>query len=447
MDTQIRTFSYPNGEIQRVQLVRWEDWGKLEFWKPKYSEASLSCFERIYRQFLVPACPWLFGSMVMFQLPEDMEVPFSMETAKYGRLSSPLTAATAALEAGVHFRGKSPIFRDKTTESFYRELECRKCLHVVRGRLPITTIIPVGNLSGFLTESERDSALKVNASFFIMDRFDCATVYDHIGVHLGLCVKNGVVENPPLYKREALLVKKDGTVSVTMPELKDLTLRIGEKSYLPGKNAAVFTRPRHFRTPPTAGKQLVIIGRQVAAVVEKGSIPVPASGFVLCPERECTAAPGDTVLYQGMEDVLFGIQVGNSILRDGVKTEKFISRFYNIRHLQPVPYPPSLYPMNFRKSRAARIALGADKDGKPMLLWAEGAGKLRYIPGQDSCGASLSEMAEICAAVGMVNAVNLDGGGSAQLLLKNKRSLLISDRREEANSECERPVPLALMIK
>lgn len=447
MDAQIRTVSYPNGEIQRVQLVRWEDWGKLEFWKPKYSEASLSCFERIYRQFLVPACPWLFGNMVMFQLPEDMEVPFSMETAKYGRLSSSLTAAAAALEAGVHFRGKSPIFRDKSTESFYRELECRKCLHVVRGRLPITTIIPVGNLSGFLTESERDSALKVNASFFIMDRFDSATVYDHIGVHLGLCVKNGVVENPPLYKREALLVKKDGTVSVTMPELKDLTLRIGEKSYLPGKNAAVFTRPRHFRTPPTAGNQLVIIGRQVAAVVEKGSIPVPASGFVLCPERECTAAPGDTVLYQGMEDVLFGIQVGNSILRDGVKTEKFISRFYNIRHLQPVPYPPSLYPMNFRKSRAARIALGADKDGKPMLLWAEGAGKLRYIPGQDSCGASLSEMAEICAAVGMVNAVNLDGGGSAQLLLKNKRSLLISDRREEDNSECERPVPLALMIK
>jgi exopolysaccharide biosynthesis protein len=85
--------------------------------------------------------------------------------------------------------------------------------------------------------------------------------------------------------------------------------------------------------------------------------------------------------------------------------------------------------------------------GKPMLLWAEGAGKNRYIPGEDSCGASLKEMADICAYVGMLNAVNLDGGGSAQILVNNSRSLKISDRKKSDNSEEERPVPLALMIE
>ena len=174
--------------------------------------------------------------------------------------------------------------------------------------------------------------------------------------------------------------------------------------------------------------------------------PIPASGFVLCPVGTCDAKPGDSVSYPGMEEVIFGIQVGNSIVRNGVKTERFLSRFYNIRHLEPVPFPPSLYPMNFKGGRAARIALGADAQGKPMLLWAEGAPKLGYLPGTHSRGASLSDMADICTDVGMVNAVNLDGGGSAQMLLNNQRFLEISDRNPD-HSESERPVPNALIIR
>ena len=100
----------------------------------------------------------------------------------------------------------------------------------------------------------------------------------------------------------------------------------------------------------------------------------------------------------------------------------------------------------YAAERAARIALGADKDGKPMLLWAEGAGKLGYVPGTGSRGASLSDMAQICSELGMVNAVNLDGGGSAQILLNNKRNLLISDRNAD-HTEAERPVPAALIIQ
>jgi exopolysaccharide biosynthesis protein len=102
--------------------------------------------------------------------------------------------------------------------------------------------------------------------------------------------------------------------------------------------------------------------------------------------------------------------------------------------------------MDFDHARAARIALGADASGKPMLLWAEGAAKFGYVPGKGSCGASLKEMADICADLGMHNAVNLDGGGSAQILLNNRRSLMISDRKAEDHSEAERPVPLALYI-
>lgn len=447
MRSDIKSYTFPNGEIQRVQVVRVGEWSELEFLHPDYSDGALDCFSDIYSQYLVPKCPWIFGTMVMFHLPEGLAVPFSHDTKKYGCVSDGLTASAAALEMGVRFIGGRPVFRDEQVEAFWHALEARGCLRIIRGRLPITTVIPVGSAPGYLSRTEPDAALKVNASFFIMDRFDCATVYDHVGTPFGLCVRDGVVLNPPLFRREALLAKKDGSVTVSELDVRQLELEINGKRYAHGKNAVIHSRPDLPRTPPGKGMRLVIIGCRVAAVQTGGSVRIPASGFVLCPEGPCAVSPGDRVTYLGLEDVRFGIQVGNSIVRDGEKTVGFRSRFYNIFHLEPVPFPPSLYPMNFKKDRAARIALGADREGKPMLLWAEGAGKLGRTPGRDSRGASLQDMARFCCDAGMVNAVNLDGGGSAQILMKNRRVLLISDRNKEDGTEAERPVPLGLMVR
>jgi len=446
MDSEIRMFPREQGEHQRVHVVRLDRWEDLDFLQPPHAEESLSCFSHIYRQFLVPACPWLFGHMVLFHLPGDVEVPFPRDTGHFGEVGEALTAAAAAMHQGLRIRGGKPVFRDEALRKFWEELERRNAVHVVSGKLPITTIIPVARTTGYLSRTEQNAAMKVNASFFIMDRFDCATIYDQVGTVLGLCVKDGVVRNPPLYDREALLVRRDGSVEVKNIALSDLELEIGGCCYRPGKNAELYTRPARAYTPGGRGKRLVIIGSRVAAVVTDRRTPIPASGFVLCPRGECSARAGDPVIYRGMEDVLFGIQVGNSILRAGEKTLSFRSKFYNLRGLEPVPYPPSLYPLDFGKARAARIALGSDAQGKPMVLWAEGAAKLGHTPGVDSCGASLSEMAQICEAVGMVNAVNLDGGGSAQLLLHNRRSLCISDRTPPDNLEAERPVPLGLIF-
>ena len=97
MQSEIRTFTYPNGEMQRVHLVRPESWEQVDFLNLSYQEPAMDCFHRVYRQFLVPACPWLFGQMVMFCLPEDVEMPFPYETKGYGHVANPLTAAAAAV--------------------------------------------------------------------------------------------------------------------------------------------------------------------------------------------------------------------------------------------------------------------------------------------------------------------------------------------------------------
>ena len=439
MLSQVKTFSYPNGEIQRAQAVRLDRWDELDFLTLSYEEPAFKGFCDIYRRFLVPACPWLFGHMILFRLPQKTDLP--KESRKYGAVTDELTAAAILLEKGVKIIGGKPRFFDDAAKKLYLELENQGCLQIVSGKLPITTVIPVGDLPGFLSNAETDARLKINAHFFIMDRFDCATVFDHVGAPIGLCVKDGLVSNPPLYGREALLVKKDGSIEVRPLDITDLTISIGGKI----QSGRIYTRPKGIATPADSRKKLVIVGNKVVAVKQRGSAPIPASGFVLA-VSESNAKPGDIVTYQGLEKVAFGLQIGNSILKNGVKTKEFISKFYNIRGFEPIPYPPSLYPVNMDKTRAARTAIGADRQGRPMLLWAEGKGKCDYFPGKDSCGATLDELAEICADMGMHTAVNMDGGGSAQILLHNRRQLLICDRHPD-RSEAERAIPIALIVK
>ena len=446
MQSEVKKHVYENGEIQRVHVVRWDEWSQVDFLFPKHDDSAIGCFHHIYKNFLVPTCPAIFPQMIMFYLPEDMEVDFPLESKKYGKVKDKLMAASIALEEGVKLKDGKPIFKNEKVEALWKELEKRDSVYVVRGLLPHTKVIPVGQFVGYLSKSEADAQMKVNANFFIMDPIDCATIYDQVGRPFGLCVKNGVVEQPPLFGREALLVKADGSVCIKELNVYDLTFEINGKTYIPGENASVYTRPERIKTPSVDGIYLVIIGNHIVAIKEKGPVEIPASGFVLRLSNT-DAVPGDEVIYHGLEDITFGLQVGNSIVRGGEKTERFISQFYNVRKLEPVPYPPSLYPMDFEKARAARIALGADKDGKPVLFWAEGAGKLHYTPGEDSCGASLSEMAEIAVDLELTDAINLDGGGSAQILMNNKRSLLISDRNTEDNSEAERLVPMGLIVK
>ena len=106
-----------------------------------------------------------------------------------------------------------------------------------------------------------------------------------------------------------------------------------------------------------------------------------------------------------------------------------------------------LHPLDYEKDRAPRIAVGADGEGRPVFVWAEGKGKNGYEAGRDSCGASLSEMCRILQDLGVPNAVSLDGGGSAQIEYEGKRYLKISDRDFATGEESERPIPMGIVIR
>ena len=65
--------------------------------------------------------------------------------------------------------------------------------------------------------------------------------------------------------------------------------------------------------------------------------------------------------------------------------------------------------------------------------------------GKEGEGASLKEAAEIAEDIGMMNAIHLDGGGSAQILRKGKRSLKLSDRDAVSYAEAERAIPVGIV--
>ena len=268
MKTQVYSFPREKGEIQRVQLVRPESWQSLDFFAPSPSPAALDCFADIYEKYLVPACPPLFCNMVMFRLPEELEAALPTYISDRGLLSDRLSIAAAALKKGIRIRGGKVHFKDESLRPMWTELEARGCVRIIKGMQPRTKIIPVANIAGYLSASAAGASMKVNSSFFIMDCFDAATIHDHVGTPLGLCVKDGEILNPPLFSREALLVKKDGSVCIEQPDLKDLSIGIGEHSFRHGENCRIYSRPEKLLSP-LRGEKLIVVGGQVAAVIIK----------------------------------------------------------------------------------------------------------------------------------------------------------------------------------
>ena len=424
------TIKYENGELQRLQLVRAESFDEINFFSPPFSAVAFERVCRLYEEFIVPRRPGVFGQLVLFRLPEGEE----------GR------RAPQIFRKGLKIINGRPLFLSREAGRLFGRLEEKGEVRIVRGSLPMTTVLPVGRSFGFLSEGEQDAAMKCNSSFFVMDRFDCFTTYDSIGTPIGLMVKEGETLNPPLFNREAFFVKKDGSVSVRLPEPGETSFEVDGRLFTPGVNAELFARPAFRKTPAGKGTELIIAGSLIADVKKAGGNPVPSSGFALRIREKVNCAPGEKIIIRGFEEYKFAVQAGNSAVIEGKKTEGFISSFYNIHNLWSTSYPPSLYPLDYEKDRAPRMLLGADAQGRPMLAWLEGKGKFGYDFGRESCGASLKEAADIAKELGMHNAVNLDGGGSAKILLKNKRSLLISDRIKETNLEAERAVPAGLII-
>jgi hypothetical protein len=443
MHSEIHHYVLSKGEHLNVQAVYPDRFPDLRFLRPSFDPLAFHKLCDLYRDYVVPKYALVFGTLVHFYVPEDMDIPFADKDESYGILFDKTVLCNVLFRKHIHLVNNDLVFDDPHVEAIFRSLQERNCIRISRGKRKQLSFLPVSRTIGFLSECRIEAQMKVNANFFIMDLFDLGSVYDQIGTPFGLCVKDGRILQPPLFDREVFLVK-DGKACITDISLKQLAVVIDGIAYRDGKNAAFLSRPQYKRSP-SGGSDLVVVNDRVIACKEGGCCEIPSSGFVIHLDQKVSIRDSG-VRYQGLEDISFAMQVGNSVIRNGKMTEGFISPFYKFLHFWKVSYPPAMYPGNYRADRAPRIVLGADIENKPMLLWLEGAAKFGHDPSRDSVGASLSETSAICRQLGMYNGIHLDGGGSAQILLRNKRELMISDRSKEDLKENERAIPMALYI-
>lgn len=374
----------------------------------------------MYEKYLVPVMPYIFGQLHIFYLPEDIKLPFDVKGIKDRYIKTKIYL--------------TKHYHDKKAQELIKELKERNCYYIVKGKLPVRRIMPYADI-GYLS-SENTDCLKFNSSFFSFDVIDADSPYDIYGTPIGLNVKDGKILNPPQFNREALLVYKNGEVKIKNISIRDIKINI---------EGRVYERGEIKYTPYSNNRELIVIKDEVVAIKNGGHNIIPSTGFIINTKNKDIKV-GDKVIYSGLEDVVFSIQVGNSVIKDNIKTEEFTSSFYNVYSLKNKPFPPSMYPLNYKEDKAPRMVLGANQDNKPVVVFVEGANKLAYQKGIDSIGASLSQLADILQDLKIKNAINLDGGGSAQILINNKRKLKVSNRDSEGN-EIERPVPIGLIYR
>lgn len=448
IDSRIHTVRYENGEMQRYQVVSGFAWEDLCDVKAPFTPAVFEELCHLYRDFVVAKNPELYGALVMLHVPSGMEQPFAYDS-RYGkvfdfRLASAMALRSMVQDGVISCCNRTLQVNDPVAARFLEELEKKGYLNVIYGERNVVNIMPFGDDLGFLSEKSPSFPFICNTSFFEMDLLDNDSPYDLFGTPYGLSLKDGVMSRPPINDREALLVDKAHNVGISYPTVRDMDIRIQGKVFRNNCNCSVYGRPSTRTTPVSDGLDIVVVGTSVVAFHHGGGINIPACGFVIHTTEVLEEVPS-CVEYLGFEDMVFGIQVGSSSVKDGVIMTDFQSPFFDYRK-DTVPYPPSMYPLNFAKDRAPRMAICSDSEGKPFIVWAEGCSKRGYNFGNESCGASLLELGQYCHSIGAYQCLNMDGGGSAEIFIDGKLKMHVSDRHED-NSDSERPVPAGLGIR
>ncbi len=324
-------------------------------------------------------------------------------------------------------------------------------------------LAPVDRL-GFLREFVWRERPRVafNASYFLLEHDDFFSHHSALGESYNLYVRDGAVLRPPLYRRAAFYQSAAGRWQTGYFSLADVSITlpggivlVPQGSKLPGLSfsldpgdsaeVAVYTRAsglktraRPLRHTPTEAKRIefTIVDTRIVGRKTGGGLDIPQNGLVL--SFAPGALPPGAIPGEGLPGVQYGfasqthhairqaIQVGPMLLRGGqivtsptsLADEQFWPTPLGCTALDDAGIVPTDYPDDVDRTRAGRIGLGVDSQGRLIVVAAPSAERGTHIPGVDSHGATLAELAGLLAQAGVIDAINLDGGGSTHLFFR-----------------------------
>jgi len=251
-----------------------------------------------------------------------------------------------------------------------------------------------------------------SGGFFLYSEPDIAPPsarYDPVG----LLVTEGALRSAPLFTRTALTEDATGW-HVGPVELDACRLAVG------GHELALRGRRRWTRAATRSvacdDGALVIVGDRVQACVAPGArVEVPLNGVVLA-WPEPPVAPGSIARWS-LPGVACGIAGGPRLVEAGRPLADLAAAPVPAPQLVAEDFCGTAPPRTFSQDETGdrnllpRLAVGLDRSGRLLVAAVDG----RDLSG--ALGLTLSATARLMAALGCVDAMNLDGGSSKRLVL------------------------------
>ncbi|HXF82013.1 MAG TPA: phosphodiester glycosidase family protein [bacterium] len=253
------------------------------------------------------------------------------------------------------------------------------------------------------------------------------------GAPLGMVVIDGELVSAPLPRRSVFGISREGEPFIN-------SFQFQGRIHTP-RNVALWVSA--VNRPPHAGAVAVYTPRygpltphlQIAALVRDGIVQSFVSGRIMIPDRGYVLAvnQGDaelltrhlavgdrvTVRFDFWPDmeVISALGGGPRLVKDG----------------QPfIPFVWEWLPIRIFASRAPRTAVGITAHGKLIFVTVDGRSRR-------NTGMTLAELARLMVDLGAREAMNLDGGGSATMVVGGRTV-------NEPSDGAERPVGSALLI-
>ena len=357
-------------------------------------------------------------------------------------------------------------------------------------------LIPIGRLAfpRDLVWRERPR-IAFNTAFFLLEHNDFFSFHSALGESYGLFVQDGVIQRPPLYRRSAIFQRANGQWQTGMFSLEDVSIALPggmvlmSESHSPqtmtgshifsfalNTQAEVTVYTRLYgtasqgrvlgRTPIEGGRvELTIIDKRIVGWKAGGGLEIPQNGFVLsffqgilASEALATLRARPLVSYRFMrgehQDIVQALQVGPLLVQGGrsvitatrlAEEEFWVDREYADGRVE-IGVVPTEFPDDVDRTRAGRVGLGVDREGKLVVVGAAGVERKARRLEADSHGITLAELADLLADAGVVEAVNLDGGGSTQVFFLGGLATVAGGRLGLAGVQYERMAPSVGML-
>jgi len=228
-------------------------------------------------------------------------------------------------------------------------------------------------------------------------------------------------------KGKPLFIRPVAEMSISLPDKRPRYVQRLNCMPDPGQ-ISVFTPDYGLFTGTAPNKKEVVVKNGTIDSFSQGNSPIPADGFVISTDESKsdflnTLKIGDPISlivssYPAIEDIEYGVSAGPTLISRGEVQNTLVEDF-SINS-------------GIVAKRNPRTAVGVSSDNHLIFVIVEGRSVY-------SAGMSLDELAVFMKSLGITEAINLDGGGSTELVVGNK----IMNRLSGGD---ERPVANAFLI-